>query len=176
MSTRILILPGIGNSGPEHWQSRWEAANPAFRRVEQLSWDYPVRAEWEAALEHATARSGSDTVLVAHSLACLLVAHWAAGTRQRIKAALLVAVPDPSGPAFPAEAASFSNVPLRPLPFRSIVVTSSNDPYGGAAHAQTCAEAWGSELINVGAMGHINAASGLGEWQEGQRLLQKLVA
>jgi uncharacterized protein len=176
LNTHVLILPGIGNSGPEHWQTRWESANTAFRRVAQRDWENPVRAEWEAELERAAALSGPDTVLVAHSLACLLVAHWSARTRQRIKAALLVAVPDPDGPAFPVEAIGFSNVPLHPLPFRSIVVASTNDPYGSVTHSQECAAAWGSQLVTIGAAGHINASSGLDSWQEGHRLLRKLMA
>lgn len=175
MSTQVLVLPGIGDSGPEHWQSIWESEDPAFRRVFQNDWNHPIRSEWEAALEHAVSLSGPDTVLVAHSLACLLVAHWAGSTKQRIRAALLVAVPDPEGPAFPAEASSFSAVPLQPLPFQSIVVASTNDPFGSLAHAEHCATAWGSRLVTIGDTGHINAASGVGRWPEGRELLQGLM-
>lgn len=175
MSTQVLVLPGIGNSGPEHWQSIWESEDPAFRRVLQNDWDHPIRSEWEAALEHAVSQSDPDTILVAHSLACLLVAHWAGRTRQRIRAALLVAVPDPAGPAFPAEASGFSAVPLQPLPFRSIVVASTNDPFGSLAHAEQCATAWGSRLVTIGDTGHINAASGVGGWPEGRELLHGLM-
>lgn len=75
--TSVLILPGIGNSGPDHWQSLWEKANSSFVRVQQRNWDHPVCNEWLEALENAVARAGANTVLVAHSLACALVAHWA---------------------------------------------------------------------------------------------------
>lgn len=173
--TPVLVLPGIGDSGPQHWQSLWEARHPAFRRVIQRDWNRPVCAEWAITLEQAVAESGADTVLVAHSLGSLLTAHWAAGTKRRIKAALLVAVPDPAGSAFPAEAEGFA-VTRQPLPFRSIVVASRNDPYADIAWSRTCATAWGSELIDIGDAGHINAASGLGEWPQGLALLQRLIA
>lgn len=176
MSTQVLVLPGIGNSGPEHWQSIWESENSSFRRVLQSDWDNPIRSVWEEKLEHTVSLSGSNTILVAHSLACLLVAHWAGNTRQRIKAALLVAVPDPAWPIFPAEASSFAAVPRQPLPFQSIVVNSTNDPFGSLAHAQKCAAAWNSRLVTIGDAGHINAASGLGRWDEGRELLRELMS
>jgi len=175
MSPHFLVLPGYGNSGPEHWQSLWEAAHPAFRRVEQRDWQRPVCADWLAALEQAVAASGPDTLLVAHSLACLLVAHWAAQTQQRVRAALLVAVPDPQGPSFPAQVQGFESMPMRPLPFPSLLVASSDDPYASLEHSQACAGAWGSRWVNIGAAGHINAASGLGQWPEGCSLLQSLL-
>jgi hypothetical protein len=108
-------------------------------------------------------------------LACLQVAHWAAKTDLRIKAALLVAVPNPESPAFPAQAVGFSPLPKLRLPFKSTVIASSNDPYGGIAYAETCASIWGSNLVNIGDAGHINASSGLGAWREGHDFLQELL-
>lgn len=175
MATPVLVLPGIGDSGPGHWQSLWEARQPSFRRVVQRDWNHPVCVEWAHALEQAVAASGVDTVLVAHSLGCLLTAHWATATDRRVKAALLVAVPDPAGPAFPAEASGFAFVRL-PLPFRSIVVASRDDPYADIAWSRACAAAWGSEFVDIGDAGHINAASGLGEWPQGMDLLRRLAA
>ena len=172
----VLILPGIGNSGPEHWQSLWERRNPAFRRVQQRDWDHPEKDEWVEALELAVVQSRGNVVLVAHSLACLAVAHWAFGSRTRVKAALLVAVPDPEGPSFPREARGFSAVPLQPFGFSSAVVASADDPYGGLEHSKRCAHAWGARLVTVGAVGHINAQSGLGDWPEGFALLRELIA
>ncbi|WP_028239026.1 RBBP9/YdeN family alpha/beta hydrolase [Stutzerimonas azotifigens] len=167
MSTSILIVPGIGSSGPEHWQSRWEAADPRMRRVEQADWDHPDRRVWQVQLARAVDEAGPDVLLVAHSLGCLLVAHWAAETRLPVRGALLVAVPDPEGPAFPPEATGFAPVPRQPLGFASLVVASEDDPYGSPAHAEGCAAAWGSRLLSIGAAGHINAASGLGDWPQG---------
>ena len=77
MNTAALILPGIGNSGPDHWQSRWEMANPLFVRIQQRDRDHPVCNEWVEVLENTLAPVGANVVLVAHSLACALVAHWA---------------------------------------------------------------------------------------------------
>lgn len=174
-NAKVLVLPGIGNSGPEHWQSRWEALNPWFKRVVQRDWDKPVCAEWTASLEAAVAHAGPEAVLVAHSLACLLVAHWSAASSQRVRAALLVAPPDPEAASFPKNAIGFAPVPKRRLPFRSVVVASANDPYSRLEHARQCASVWGSGFVNIGAAGHINAASGLAEWREGFVLLEALI-
>ena len=174
MSSTVLTFPGIGNSGPEHWQSLWEHSHPGFVRVSQRDWDHPVCEEWVSVLESTVQRIGSPVVIVAHSLACLVVAHWAAKDHAPIKAALLVAVPDPEGPNFPAEAAGFVPVPKQPFSFPSILVASADDPYGSLAHARACAAGWGSRLVAVGAVGHINAGSGLGQWPEGYGLLQQL--
>lgn len=174
--TTALILPGFGNSGPSHWQSLWEAASPAFVRVPQRDWDRPVCEEWVEALEVSVARFGANTVLVAHSLACLLVAHWAVRTHLKVKGALLVAPPNPDGPNFPKEAIGFSLLPIKPFTCPNIVVASSNDPYASLEYAQACALAWGSRFVSAGAVGHINADSGLGEWREGFALYRELAA
>lgn len=173
--TQVLVLPGIFNSGPGHWQSRWEALHPEFRRVVQSDWDRPDCRAWVERLEGVVASSGPDTVLVAHSLGCLTVAHWAAASIHRIRGAMLVAAPDPAGSAFPPEARGFAPVPLQPLPFSSILVASTDDPYGGVEYAQRCGSAWGSEVVVAGALGHINAVSGLGDWPTGYELLRKLI-
>lgn len=176
MNSTVLILPGIGNSGPEHWQSLWETANPSFVRVQQRDWDHPACVEWLDVLENSVACVGHNAVLVAHSLACVLVAHWAVRISLRIKGALLVASPNPDGPNFPKEAVGFSPLPLKPLTFPSIVVASTNDPYGSVEFAKSTASAWGSRFVSIGPVGHINSKSGLGEWNEGFSLLQQLAA
>lgn len=175
MSPTVLILPGIGNSGSDHWQTYWEAAHPDFVRVPLGNWNHPVCSGWLTVLEKAVADSGPDTVLVAHSLACLLVAHWAASHSQPIRGALLVSVPDPSGPNFPLEATGFSPVPLQPFVFPCVIVSSTNDPYGSEEYMRHCAEAWGSQYISVGALGHINSESALGDWPQGFAILQELI-
>lgn len=175
MSTTFLIIPGYGDSGPEHWQSLWQQDDPRFRRVEQRDWWNPVCDEWLAVLEQAVAASGPDTVLVAHSLGCGLVAHWAAQTRQRIRAAMLVAPPDPEGPAAELNILGFVPVPDLPLAFPSLLVASSDDPYSSLEHAHAAALRWGSRWHNIGARGHINSDSGLGAWSEGRALLQSLL-
>lgn len=174
MSSTVLTFPGIGNSGPQHWQSLWEQANPEFVRISQRDWDNPVCEEWASVLESTVQRIDLPVVVVAHSLACLAVAHWAAKAHAPIKAALLVAVPNPEGPSFPVEAIWFAPLPKQRFSFTSIVVASTDDPYSSLVHAQTCASAWGSRLVNIGAAGHINGSSGLGQWREGYELLQQL--
>jgi predicted alpha/beta hydrolase family esterase len=104
----------------------------------------------------------------------LLVAHWAAATATAIRGALLVAVPDPAGPSFPVEATGFGTVPDAALRFPSVVVASTNDPYSSIQFAEYCAGRWGSRFINMGAAGHINSPSNLGEWPHGLALLQQL--
>ncbi|SNR68365.1 RBBP9/YdeN family alpha/beta hydrolase [Hymenobacter mucosus] len=173
-SPTILIVPGLGNSGPEHWQTYW-AQHYGYPRVQQGSWDQPVRADWVQNLEDAVAATGSDVVLVGHSLGCITIAHWASTTRHRIKGALLVAPADVDRSDMPSEIVNFAPIPLARLPFPSIVVASTTDEYVTLARAQELAEAWGSRFVNVGALGHINSESGLGLWPEGHVLLQELV-
>ncbi|NBB50830.1 alpha/beta fold hydrolase [Rhizobium sp. CRIBSB] len=170
--TEIIHLPGIGNSGKLHWQTLWEGADPSIRRFVPTSWDEPNCADWVAALEEAVRAAKTPPVLVAHSLACLLVAHWHAVSNLRIRGAMLVAVPDPASPAFPPQATSFANPPQRKFRFPSLVVASTDDLYGSLPYVQAQAERWGSDLTVIGAAGHINGQSELGDWPEGLALLQ----
>lgn len=172
--TNVLILPGLGGSGPEHWQTLWEIANPSFRRVHARDWDRPDRREWVDNLEASVKASGPRTLLVAHSLACLQVAHWAAQTSLSIDGAFLVAPPNPEREDFPPAAMSFRGVPRKKFAFPSCVVASSNDPYGDIGYAERCAQEWGSRFVNIGEAGHINAASRIGAWPEGFKILQSL--
>jgi pimeloyl-ACP methyl ester carboxylesterase len=116
-------------------------------------------------LETAAGNSGPDTVIAAHSLGCLLAAHWLLRTSCKISGVLLVAVPDPEGPNFPKQAAGFAPVPGARFACAGIVVASTDDPYSSLEFSRRCANRWGGELINIGAMGHINAASGLGSME-----------
>ncbi|OCW59554.1 RBBP9/YdeN family alpha/beta hydrolase [Hoeflea olei] len=169
--TSFLTLPGIGGSGETHWQTLWEAADPGFARFRPSDWDAPDLADWLTALERHIDQSGPRPVLVAHSLACLLVVHAAERIADRIGGAFLVAVPDPGSAAFPAAASSFADPPRRPLPFPALIVASSDDPYAAPAYVRSCAQAWDVGLIDIGACGHINGTSGLGAWGQGRQLL-----
>lgn len=171
----VLIMPGIGNSGPLHWQTLWEQRHPHWQRISQRDWDRPRCAEWVAALDAAVASAASPPVLIAHSMGCLIVAAWAARSSVPLWAAFLVAVPDPDSPNFPSAAQGFQPVPLNPLHFPSLVIASTDDPFGSVAHAQRCAKAWGSEFVDIGSAGHINTESGHGAWPEGVRLLERLL-
>ena len=176
MTPPMLILPGFGNSMPHHWQSLWELRHPDWQRVDLGEWDQPACDDWVRALDVAVADCPSPPLLVAHSLGCLLVAHWAHRSALVLSGAFLVAVPDPQSECFPASASGFSPVPMVPFAFRSLVVASTNDPFGSVIHAEHCAKSWGSRFIDIGQAGHINADSGHGEWDEGYALLQQFVA
>ena len=171
---KVLIIPGYGGSGPEHWQSLWEENHPGFVRVPQRDWDHPVCHEWVQNLEQAVVHSGPQTLLVAHSLGCHTVAHWAAQTQRAVSGALLVAPPDLDGPDCPPQVVGYQPVPMQALPFPSMVVASSNDPHASLEYAQACARAWGSGFEDVGPLGHINAQSGIADWPQGYALLQRL--
>jgi predicted alpha/beta hydrolase family esterase len=110
----IITLPGLGGSAETHWQTLWERNDTRFTRFQPASWDRPELADWEQSLEQAVGRCAKPPVLVAHSLACLLVAHWATRFPSTIAGAFLVAVPDPDGANFPAEAAAFCWTPSVP--------------------------------------------------------------
>jgi len=173
----VLVLPGLGGSGPEHWQTLFERRNPAWRRVEQQDWDRPDPAAWISALESAVRAAPEPVVLVAHSLACALVAHWArSGSAGRVAAAMLVAPPDVESDAHvPPEARVFAPMPSDPLPFPAVVLASRDDPYCPIARACGFAALWGADFIDVGPLGHINTDSGHGPWPEGERLLADLI-
>lgn len=171
----ILIIPGLGGSGPEHWQSLWQARLPDAVRVEQADWDRPDRAGWIARLDAAVATAKSPPILVAHSLSCALVAHWAAAHRRPVHAALLVGPADVDSDAHtPPEAHVFRPMPLMRLPFPAIVAASRNDPYVDFDRAARFAAAWDAELYDAGEAGHINTAAGFGAWPAGEKLLARL--
>ncbi len=171
----VLILPGWQNSGPDHWQSRWERLH-GYQRVSQHDWMHPLRGDWMAQLEEAVLAAPAPVVLAAHSLGCVLTAAWAAHSRHthKVAGALLVAPGDPEREALRAVLTSWSPVVLQALPFPSILLGSQNDPYCSAARARQFAGAWGSEFVDYGMAGHINAESGLGDWPAGHALLQRL--
>ena len=174
--TNVLILPGWLNSGPDHWQSRWERTH-GYQRVEQHDWQRPLRGDWIARLEDVLLSRSAPVVLVAHSLGCLMVAAWAAHSQNThlVKAALLVAPPDAMrediGQMLPGW-----GIDLQMLPFKTVVFASSDDPFCGIEQAQRMAAGWSSSFIDIGAHGHINADSGLGDWPEAHAQLKQLMA
>jgi predicted alpha/beta hydrolase family esterase len=186
----VLVVPGWNGSGVGHWQTMWEQKYPGFRRIEQHSWSRPSRTDWVAQIDAdidrhnidggKTDRVASPTFLVAHSLGCLAVAHWAAGAGKKtdhVDGAFLVAPPwlTPSDQC-PAQLADFLPMPLARLPFPSLFVASENDPYLPIEIAGRLAAAWGSQFVDIGRQGHINVASGHGPWPIGEGLLRGFVA
>ncbi|MBA2686313.1 MAG: alpha/beta hydrolase [Chthoniobacterales bacterium] len=172
--TRVLLLPGLYNSGPEHWQSHWERELPDAVRIVQRDWDNPVREEWVATLEEAVAEFGSDVVLVGHSTACALVAFWAGQSAHTVRGALLVAPSDTEAASYPAGPTGWAPMPTARLYFPTIVVTSTDDEYVTLSRATDFARAWESRLVDIGPAGHINSASALGSWPRGKKLLAEL--
>ncbi|MEO5660856.1 MAG: alpha/beta fold hydrolase [Polaromonas sp.] len=176
----VLILPGWQGSGPDHWQSRWERAH-GYTRVEQHDWMRPLRGDWIARLEDVLLSGDFErdgpAVLVAHSLGCQHVAAWAAHSRNthRVSAALLVAPPDVERDDVRALLPSWSPVALGRLPFVSRLLASINDPYCSPERARQFAAAWGAELIDAGARGHLNGESGLGDWPPAHEQLLQLM-
>jgi uncharacterized protein len=172
---RTLILPGWRNSGPGHWQSLWERSQ-AFERVEQSDWDRPLRGDWMARLDEVLLDDARPVRLVAHSLGCHLVAHWAAHSQHtgRVRCALLVAPPDVTRGDFPPAMASWRAPSMKTLPFPAHLVFSTDDPFSSVDCAQALACAWGAATSCLGSAGHINAHSGLGDWPQGLALLHRL--
>jgi len=168
----VLLLPGWQNSGPDHWQSRWEALH-GYRRVDQHDWMTPKRGDWIARLEDVILGCDGPVVLVAHSLGCILTAAWAQVSRStaRVQGALLVAPGDAERDALRDVLPSWAPIVRQRLPFPSVLVGSRNDPYGALARVQGLASDWGSRWVDLGEAGHINAESGLGDWPAGHALL-----
>ncbi|TGD98717.1 RBBP9/YdeN family alpha/beta hydrolase [Methylobacterium nonmethylotrophicum] len=164
----ILVVPGYTNSGPDHWQSRWQERLSTARRVTQGDWDHPEPEAWRDAVIAAVQAAQRPAVLVAHSLgviSCVQAAPYLpAGA---VAGAFLVALPDIERPDTPAPLRTFAPIPRDPLPFRAVLVTSRTDPYTAYDRAGEFAAAWGAELVDAGESGHLNAESGHGPWPEG---------
>ena len=174
-SSQILLLPGWQDAGPVHWQSHWERLH-GFRRVQQHDWWWPRRGDWMMQLEDALGADGPPAVLVAHGLACHLVAAWAGHSQhtQRVAAALLVAPLDIERADMPPQVLAWAPAQRRRLPFASTAVLSADDPFCTAQRSRTMAADWGSEVVDLGRAGHIDADSGLGDWLAGLALLHDL--
>jgi uncharacterized protein len=175
----ILTVPGWHGSSAEHWQSIWERAHPAFRRVEQHDWKNADPAVWADTLEGSVASAGRPVVLVAHSLGVLTVVQWAAQSRyvNKVHAAFLVAPPDVENYSDPACClSSFAPIPRHRLSFDALVVGSENDQYARCARVEQLAADWGAEYVCAGLAGHINVESGHGPWPQGEELFVDFLA
>jgi predicted alpha/beta hydrolase family esterase len=175
----ILTIPGLGNSGPQHWQSLWEREREDCHRVDLGDWDKPHRNNWVNKLNLAIIRADRPVVLVAHSLGCLAAAWWVkyeqpAATGPVI-GALLVAPPEVDFFPIDERLTKFAPMPEEELPFPSILTASRNDPCMGFRTARRLARAWGSTFADAGDVGHINADSGIDDWPFGKFLLGRLL-
>ena len=173
--TNYFIVPGLGNSGPDHWQTYFEKSNMNFQRIHQQEWDKPECKIWIDTIDKSIANEDLSTViLIGHSLGCATIAHWAKTYHRTIKGALLVAPSDVEAAHYNFPITGFAPMPNEKINFKTIVVASSNDQWVSLNRAKYFADHWGSELINIGDAGHINAASGHHQWKEGLIILKKL--
>jgi predicted alpha/beta hydrolase family esterase len=171
--TDILIVAGHTGAGPDHWQTRLITKLKAARLVEQDDWLYGSLDVAIARIVNAVATAPKPVVFVGHSVGSALVPHaisalTTAKVVDRIKGAFLVTPPSEKSLAtLHGIDARFQHIPRDPLPFPSVLVASSNDPYATLEDSADMALAWGSKLIEAGAAGHINMESGHGPWPEG---------
>jgi predicted alpha/beta hydrolase family esterase len=177
MKYTLLIVPGLGDSSEGHWQNHWLEYFSNAQKVTQKNWDQPILKDWLLNLEITIQQIEGPIILVAHSLVVVLVAHWSQTyNTNSVVGALLVGPADVDSHSHtPIETWNFAPIPLAKLNFPSVVVTSANDPYIDLSRAQFFAEKWNSKFHDVGNKGHLNAASQLGLWQEGQTFLDELL-
>jgi predicted alpha/beta hydrolase family esterase len=173
----ILIVPGYLDSGPTHWQSRWEQKLSTARRVVQRDWAHPSRDEWVATIAREAGAATRPVVLVAHSLGAIAALHAAQQIGESVAGAFLVAPPSESVMReMPAVDPAFLPAPRARLPFPAVIVGSSDDPYSDLLFPRRLAEDVGARFIDAGAAGHINVDSGHGPWPEGSLAFAHFVA
>ena len=182
----FVIVPGLRGHVPEHWQTRLERRLANAIAVPRMAEDAPEKlscAAWTTALERTLTSVAGPIVLVAHSAGCAIVAHWTRLHRRPIRGALLATPPDFATPlpqGYPSLETLARNgwtpLPEERLPFPSIVAASTNDPLASFDRVAALSAHWGSRLVNLGAVGHLNPAAGFGPWPRGEALLRELCA
>jgi predicted alpha/beta hydrolase family esterase len=180
-SPTVLFVPGLRDHVADHWQTLLQARVEKSACVPRLGRSNLSCGQWVEALDAAYCAITGPVVLVAHSAGVLMVAHWARRCRRPVENALLAAPPDFESPlpeGYPAMKAledhGWVPMPRDPLPFPSIVAASLNDPLGRLERVCALAQSWGSDVVNAGAVGHLNPASGFGEWLQGAALLEDM--
>jgi hypothetical protein len=181
LNSTVLFVPGLRDHVADHWQTLLARAMPGSRTVRPLEHDKLSREARVEALDKALRAIDGPVVLAAHSAGCVTLAHWSLEHHHQIKAALLVTPPDLETPlpaGYPTQeqlwAGGWLPVPAQPLPFRSVVLASTNDPLATLPRATALARDWGSELVVLGDVGHMNPAAGFGPWPKGAELLGAL--
>lgn len=173
----ILIIPGYTNSGPDHWQTRWQEKLSTARRVGQAEWSKPVAEDWTANVAKAVNEAEKPVVLVAHSLGVAATIQALPRFTRPVAGAFLVAAPDVANPAIrPKHLMTFGPYPRNRLPFPSAMIASRNDPFCAFGVAEELARDWGSLFIDAGEAGHLNADSGHGPWPEGSMTFAHFLA
>ncbi|NDZ81599.1 alpha/beta hydrolase [Streptomyces sp. SID10853] len=181
----IVVVPGLRDHVPDHWQTilaeRLTAAGRTVLTVAPLTEDRLSCAAGVAALEAAVAEAPGPVVLVAHSAGVMTTVHWARSSSRPVVGALLATPPDfdtplPEGHPTPDVLRSngWTPVPRAVLPFPSVVAASSDDPLGREVRVARLAECWGSRLVRLGAVGHLNPGSGYGPWPRAEELIREI--
>ena len=177
----VLIVPGLREHVPDHWQTLLAARLSKVHTVPPLETDKLGCTARVEALDRALHAIDGPVILVAHSAGVMMVAHWASQPRRPIKGALLVTPADvesPFPPAYPTtdtlHAHGWLPIPRRYLPFPSLLAASTNDPLCAFERAQEMAVDWGSQLEDLGPVGHLNPAAGYGAWPKAIELIARL--
>jgi hypothetical protein len=178
----VLIVPGLRDHVPEHWQTLLASKLPCVAAVAPLEQDKLSCAARVDAIDRALADIEGRVIVVAHSAGAIMIAHWAArGVTRNIVGALLAAPADletPMPAGYPTTDTlrdhGWLPIPRGKLPFRSIVAASSNDALTRLARARELAQAWGSRFVELGEVGHLNPASGYGEWPLAEAFIREL--
>lgn len=180
---KVLIIPGLRNSGPAHWQT-WLASQYADAlRVEQDDWETPDLDAWSARIDdtvHQAQHSGVRWIAVAHSFGCLALADHLRrslapareGRNQLtspVHAALMVA------PADPLKFDLVSRLPAHPLGIPLHLIGSENDPWMPLDRARAWAATWRAVFQNLGKAGHINVESGFGAWPLARHKVDQMI-
>jgi len=180
-SPTILIVPGLRDHVEEHWQTILEHKLPRACSVAPLEHDKLSCAARVEALQQAITKINGPIILVAHSGGVMITVHWARKYDRPIQGAVLAAPADletPMPAGYPTVDALRENgwlpVPRTRLPFPSIVAASTNDPLASFERTAQYARDWGSELVDIGAVGHLNPAAGFGEWPQAEELIRQL--
>ena len=183
----VLIVPGLRDHVDTHWQTLLaldlEAQRRRVKTVPPMGRDDLDCALRVAAIERAAQAISGPIVLVAHSGGCVMVAHWARQSQRSVHAALLATPPDfeqPMPDGYPTvdalRASGWLPVPRQPLPFPSIVAASRDDPLGHYERIEELARDWGSRVVDLGLVGHLNPASGYGRWGGAESLIDEISA
>jgi len=179
----ILLVPGLRNHVAAHWQTLLEQRLPNATSVPRMEREKLSCAAWVAKLDESLAAIDGPVILVAHSAGVMITVHWAMRHRRPIAGALLAAPPDFESPlpeGYPTPDVLRQNgwlpTPRERLPFPSIVAASANDPLARYERVEELAQAWGGTLVNLGNVGHLNPASGYGEWPQAEVFIRELAS
>ncbi|MBO8190495.1 alpha/beta fold hydrolase [Streptomyces oryzae] len=180
-STTVVIVPGLRDRVPDHWQTILADKIANARTIPPLTHDRLSRDAQISALDDVLSDISGPVVIVAHSAGVMTTAHWARRHSRPVNGALLAAPPDfdnPLPPGYPTPETLRENgwtpVPRTPLAFPSIVAASTNDPLAAFHRVADLARDWGSRLEELGPVGHLNPASGYGEWHQAQEFVREL--